>query len=38
MTKRPTPFSPEVHERAVRMVRDHDGKRGSGPQPLSPVH
>ncbi|GJD64307.1 hypothetical protein MPEAHAMD_4488 [Methylobacterium frigidaeris] len=23
MTKRTTPFSPEVRERAVRMVREH---------------
>ena len=26
MTKRTTPFSPEVHERAVRMVRAHEGE------------
>ena len=29
MTKRTAPFSPEVHERAVRMVRDHESKHGS---------
>ncbi len=29
MTKRSTPFSPEVRERAVRMVRDHQGEHGS---------
>src|ERR1044072_3661673 len=29
MTKRSTPFSPEVRERAVRMVFDHQGEIGS---------
>ena len=29
MTKRSTPFSPEVRERAVRMVFDHQGELGS---------
>jgi transposase len=29
MTKRTTPFSPEVRERAVRMVREHEGEHGS---------
>ncbi|KMO44992.1 transposase [Methylobacterium tarhaniae] len=29
MTKRTAPFSPEVRERAVRMVRDHGGEHGS---------
>ena len=28
MTKRTAPFSPEVRERAVRMVRDHEGEHG----------
>ena len=29
MTKHIPPFSPEVRERAVRMVRDHQGEHGS---------
>jgi transposase len=29
MTKRTAPFSPEVRECAVRMVRDHEGEHGS---------
>ncbi|BAQ44860.1 transposase IS3/IS911 family protein [Methylobacterium aquaticum] len=29
MTKRTAPFSPEVRERAVRMVRDLKGEHGS---------
>ncbi|RVU21605.1 IS3 family transposase [Methylobacterium oryzihabitans] len=29
MTKRTSPFSPEVRERAVRMVREHEGEHGS---------
>src|SRR5690242_20097389 len=29
MTKHTPPFSPEVRERAVRMVRDHPGEHGS---------
>ncbi len=28
MTKRTAPYSPEVRERAVRMVRDHEGEHG----------
>jgi transposase len=28
MTKRTAQFSPEVRERAVRMVRDHEGEHG----------
>jgi len=27
MTKRTPPYSPEVRERAVRMVLDHQGER-----------
>ncbi|KMO31066.1 hypothetical protein VQ02_27025 [Methylobacterium variabile] len=34
MTKRTAPFSPEVCEGAVRMVRDHEGEHGS---PLSAI-
>ena len=29
MTKHIPPFSPEVRERAVRMVREHQGEHGS---------
>jgi transposase len=29
MTKRSTPFSPEVRKRAARMVFDHRGEHGS---------
>ncbi|WP_157063883.1 IS3 family transposase [Methylobacterium tarhaniae] len=29
MTRRTAPFSPEVRERAVRMVREHEGEHGS---------
>ena len=29
MTKRTPPFSPEVRERAVRMVQDHKGEHSS---------
>jgi transposase-like protein len=29
MTKHTPPFSPEVRERAVRMVREHQGEHGS---------
>ena len=29
MTKRTPPFSPEVRERAVRMVQDHQGEHSS---------
>ena len=29
MTKHPPPFSPEVRERAVRLVREHESEHGS---------
>src|SRR4051812_2335863 len=29
MTKHTPPFSPEIRERAVRMVREHQGEHGS---------
>ena len=37
MTKRATPFSLEVRERAVRMVRDHEGVHGSQRSAIQPI-